>query len=764
MAFSQSVPQGMRYQAVARDEAGKTIDNQTIALQISLRAGEKGEVLYTERHEVTTNQLGLFSITIGEGKAMNGEFASIPWSLANIWLDIDMNEAGGKNFTNINSSQLLTVPYAFHAGTAGNYSGMDDPTQKNGLQFYWSTTGNLSTTPGTHYVGTRDYKDFIFKTNDLRRMAITKDGDIDIDGNLDVGINLNVGNNVFIGNDLRAERDASFGRDLLVERNAQIEGNLEVDGTLGVDGITTLRNTAESTNKDNGSLIVEGGVGIEKNINVGGNSGVTGNSTVGGTFDVNGIARFNNTTESTNKDNGSVIIEGGVGIEKNINIGGNSNVTGNSLVGGNSTVNGITGLNGQVTITANLGGGDDSYAAYPLRVQGSAQGIAIQLTAGVPNNSNNFLTFFNSGGGAIGGVEGETMAEKSSNPEFIFDEAILIAEEVAAGVNVGLAVIPIVVGGLVASTGPCGPCIAITIADLAVATANLVAFNIFAFENLGVTYSSGSADYAEWLERLNPNERISASDIVGVYGGKVSKNTTSAHQFMVISTKPAILGNVPMDGNTNNYEKVAFMGQIPVKVRGTVFVGDYILPSGLNDGYGIAVAPDKIKPSQYREIVGVAWSGSIINNGEAMINMAIGLNNNDVARLAEQQEAKLIALEKRMASFEERFLALEGGKPVSPVKETNSVGSPSPEIVSVQPTLSREQMALAHMPAVLTDEMMKDAMQYLRETYIAQGIDVKKYPSLDKLLNDADFQNEVLVKTKANYERTYQAIMGETRN
>ena len=66
-AFSQSVPQGMRYQAVARDEAGKTLDNENISLQISLRAGEKGDVLYTERHQVTTNQLGLFSITIGEG-------------------------------------------------------------------------------------------------------------------------------------------------------------------------------------------------------------------------------------------------------------------------------------------------------------------------------------------------------------------------------------------------------------------------------------------------------------------------------------------------------------------------------------------------------------------------------------------------------------------------------------------------------------------------------------------------------------------------
>jgi nitrous oxide reductase len=77
-------------------------------------------------------------------------------------------------------------------------------------------------------------------------------------------------------------------------------------------------------------------------------------------------------------------------------------------------------------------------------------------------------------------------------------------------------------------------------ADLALATANLVAFNVFATQNIGVTYSSGSADYAEWLERSNPAEKITPGDIVGVYGGKVTKYTGDAHQLMVISTKPAI--------------------------------------------------------------------------------------------------------------------------------------------------------------------------------------------------------------------------------
>ncbi len=838
--FGQSVPQGMRYQAVARDYDGKVIDNQSISLQISLKAGEKGDVLYTERHQVTTTQLGLFSITIGEGKAAFGTFASIPWSLANIWLDIDMDEAGGKSFTNINSSQLLTVPYAFHAGTAGTFTGLDDSNQKNGLQFYWSTTGNLMTTPGTHYVGTRDYKDFVFKSNNIQRMTITKDGDIDIDGSLDVGVNLAVGNNAFIGNDLRVERDASIGRDLLVERNTEMDGtlgvdglstfknttqstnkdngavvieggtgieknlyvggntglggtldiggvltvanatestattngalvvvggagigknvniggNTEIDGTLGVDGVTTLKNTTESITKDNGSLVVEGGVGIEKNLNVGGNSAVTGNSTIGGTLGVNGITTFNNTTESTNKDNGSVIIEGGVGIEKNINIGGASNVTGNSTVGGNSTVsgsstvNGTTGLNGQVTINANVGGGDDNYNAYPLRVQGSNQGIAIRVNEGTPSSSNNFITFFDGGNGARGRVEGQTAGDLATSPEYIFETAILTAEIIAAGVNIGLSLLPNGCAGVgVVACPPEPSVVAITIAEEILAIANQAAYQTFAFANLGVTYESGSADYAEYLERRSSSESMSAGDIVSVIGGRISKQTQNASQMLVVSTNPAVLGNMQASADVARFEKVAFMGQVPVKVRGQVNIGDYIIPSGLNDGTGIGISPDKISANQYKLIVGVAWSAATAGSKVSMINLAIGLNTNDVARIVEEQQIQISNLKKQFESLEARMIALESGKPAN-----------VPDIDS-KPAISQLEYLDTQMQNELNIDQIDAAIMLLKDTYSSKGLNVNTHPGLRKLFNDATFRKDVIKNVQDNYRSTRSNLL-----
>src|SRR5690606_29697667 len=97
------------------------------------------------------------------------------------------------------------------------------------------------------------------------------------------------------------------------------------------------------------------------------------------------------------------------------------------------------------------------------------------------------------------------------------------------------------------------------------------------------------------------------------------------------------------------------------KVRGQVLTGDYILPSGLNDGTGIAVSPQRIKPEQYGKIVGIAWSAASGDGKISMVNMAIGLNANDVARLAVQQEKRIAKLEKDFLTLEKRLAALESG-------------------------------------------------------------------------------------------------------
>ncbi len=85
-----------------------------------------------------------------------------------------------------------------------------------------------------------------------------------------------------------------------------------------------------------------------------------------------------------------------------------------------------------------------------------------------------------------------------------------------------------------------------------------------------------------------------------------------------------------------NDEKVAFMGQVPVKVFGKVNIGDYIIPSGKNDGIGMAIKPSDITTRHIKDIVGVAWTQSGNPLDIKFINTAVGVNRNDSSLIIEE--------------------------------------------------------------------------------------------------------------------------------
>ncbi len=126
----------------------------------------------------------------------------------------------------------------------------------------------------------------------------------------------------------------------------------------------------------------------------------------------------------------------------------------------------------------------------------------------------------------------------------------------------------------------------------------------------GVSYTTSAKDYAEYLQRQVASEVIQKGDLVGVYNGKVSKSTRFAQHIMVKSTAPGVVGNWPGSAKEKDYELIAFFGQVPVAVRGIVHQGDYIVPSGREDGTGVAVSPKAIQMEQIPFIVGTAWEES----------------------------------------------------------------------------------------------------------------------------------------------------------
>lgn len=166
----------------------------------------------------------------------------------------------------------------------------------------------------------------------------------------------------------------------------------------------------------------------------------------------------------------------------------------------------------------------------------------------------------------------------------------------------------------------------------------------------GITYESGSGDYAEWLERLDESEKITVGDVVGVFGGKITKNTSGADHCMVISWKPIVLGNMPDEGRAHLYNKVAFMGQVPVKLVGGCSKGDFIIPSDKSNGFAQALRPTEISAADLKQVIGVAWE-DVSSSHPTLAKIAVGLKPNDIALVLEKQQTELDALRQEVAEI-----------------------------------------------------------------------------------------------------------------
>lgn len=142
-----------------------------------------------------------------------------------------------------------------------------------------------------------------------------------------------------------------------------------------------------------------------------------------------------------------------------------------------------------------------------------------------------------------------------------------------------------------------------------------------------------------------------------MFGGKISRKTDGADHVMVVSIRPIVLGNMPPEGEERNYEKVAFMVQTPIKVLGDVNVGDFLIPSGMDNGLAIAVSRDRIRVDQLKQVIGVAWDDNKEIYG--LVNAAVGLTTADVSSVMERQYTSLTKAEDRIQNLTAQNRTLE---------------------------------------------------------------------------------------------------------
>ena len=116
--FAQA-PLGFNYQATVRNASGTLIVNQNVYFKFNVMLNSQTSVpVFTETHYVPTDDLGQVNLVVGQGTATAGSFSNINWGSGNYYLGIELNTGAG--YVAMGTTQLLSVPYALYANSAGS--------------------------------------------------------------------------------------------------------------------------------------------------------------------------------------------------------------------------------------------------------------------------------------------------------------------------------------------------------------------------------------------------------------------------------------------------------------------------------------------------------------------------------------------------------------------------------------------------------------------------------------------------------------------
>lgn len=740
---------GISYQAViigpdalelpGVDSEGNYLPNATVDIKFVIY-DSGNQIEYQEIQTTNTDEFGRINLTIGAVK--HDEFETISWDGTSKDLKVEIDFKNGNGFIDMSREQLTFVPYAYHR--------------------------NITAT------GTLDVDDDTFLNREL-----TVDGPTTLNSTLLVS-----GENATdLTGDLRVGGETNLNDNLTVEGQTNLNDILTVEGETNINSSLLVNN--KSTTSLSGALTVgeSTGLGVEDVYAptiLNGTLNVAGKATVGD-FEATGESAFNEL------------------IARTLIVNESSELNGNTIINGNTTISDTLNIsvNTQIKIRATLNGDDESNIDdYPLLVEGGAQGIAIKVN-GSRNNSNNFMSFWDtSGGGTMWGrIEGETEAEFANDAGYLFEKASLNYDIFDAEVDLGFAIadevlaiadgvataldfrVCVGLGGCLASPGPAD--IAFSLVEIAAAAVNIGfasealvrannnddEYDVLKLADEGITFTSGAGDYAEYLLRSDVKEKMTYGDIVGVVGGKISKNTEIAERLMVVSFKPIVLGNMPKRNREKEYEKVAFMGQVPVKVYGKVNIGDYILPSLKNDGIGIALSPDKITSKNIKNIVGVAWSESKKIKGFNLVNVAVGLNKNDNNPIVEKLENKVKEQAKEIDMLKTQiadiYELLSGNENSLASNQSLTTDDHEEAEESTKGIYNDRKYEIIDTPKgeaiywEITTEDFEKGLEMAEDQMRLNGIDVDNHILFKKFKNNPNYKNEVINQINEKLDKQF---------
>ena len=130
-AQTNQTNKGINFQGIARDNNGYILANKSINIRISIKADTlSSKIEYQEITPITTSVLGLFTIVVGAYGTNKivavGPFENINWSIAEKYLQIEIDTVGDLSFIYMGTQKINYVPYSFYADnvSAQNINGI----------------------------------------------------------------------------------------------------------------------------------------------------------------------------------------------------------------------------------------------------------------------------------------------------------------------------------------------------------------------------------------------------------------------------------------------------------------------------------------------------------------------------------------------------------------------------------------------------------------------------------------------------------------
>ena len=623
---------GLNYQAVIIDPdpeeipgidvTGNILPNKEINVRFTIY-GNSGNTEYQEIHTTKTDEYGMINLVIGKGNSVAGKFTEIYWDGSTKNLKVEINLDG--TYSDLSDQELLFIPYAYHRDIIAS--------------------GNL-TVDG----------------NSLLKGKLDINQDLSVGGNAKISGELTVDDNTLLNSKLTVAGSTTLNKSLSVldSSSTNLTGSLDVSGDasfkgdLNLDGDLKLKNTLSIEGSNDKFLATinnkDGGEGDGILIKLGRtHSAWNGSGFVSAPMPTTApykelLQLMRDLIDGKKKPEELTPLDIVKAAPKSMIAAAAQDITNRITTEINKVMPKVTiprlvinGWSFSFKIDKTYRFGFNPYEIYEGgEVPNDFPQIDIPGLPDVPdiriivenvnnslNNSNEYVRFEDKEGRRMGTIQAENLSEWRDRT-FLNDVYML---------------------DLIASFVGVDPLQAIIGANAA-ASNFLYHYNI-----LGVSYASGNGDYAEWLEREDHLEYLTAGDIVAVKGAKITKDLKDLEQVMVVSHKPIVLGNIPEEGKSHLGNNVAFMGQVPVKVIGPVSSGDYIVAHGEISGYGKAINPKEMVAENFRFAVGRSWDTNL-NDGPKLINTVIGVHNGDWVNVFKRFESNQKKFEDKLNEFE----------------------------------------------------------------------------------------------------------------